>query len=108
MRIEMNSLELAEREAAAEKCGAEKALRALRSAMREVRAKRLSDSQVGELPELEIAAATMLRAVERCVGGLERELDDARERFCRSPTEQNLMPVRVPANDQTFGKAVAL
>lgn len=96
----MNTLELDEREARAAVRGAEAALRELRAEIRAVKRQRIAEGLCGECPELAAAATAMQRALERTVGRFERELLDASERFHRAPTERNLLPVRLPANEQ--------
>lgn len=89
----MNTLEIEEREAKAAKHGAEVALREVRAALREVRREKL-----GACPDLHTIEEKLLTALQRTVGGFEREIVDATERFQRSPTERNLAPVRLAAN----------
>jgi DNA-binding protein YbaB len=98
MRSRSEQLELEERDARAAIRGAEIVHAAMRGAYRDVRRLRVEQGLHAECPDLEMAMALVTRAVERAMGRLENERSDAAERYERSPTVRNLVPVMVAAN----------
>lgn len=108
MRITFSSLELVERDARVAKAGAEDALRAMRAELRAIKRELIASGEHCEDAGMELVAARLVRVVQGVVGRQETEALDAAHRWANSPTERNLQPVVMPANDQSLGKAVAL